>query len=90
MKATEQTIMQIERAIRKIVQKFPASEDPELLTDIHIRVIQESGELLAFDDDEEENKKPRIHYQRKAEPRTEAPSRPVMTEQAPPTESRSE
>lgn len=54
MKATEQTIMQIERAIRKIVQKFPASEDPELLTDIHIRVIQESGELLAFDDDEEE------------------------------------
>ena len=46
--------MQIERAIRKIVQKFPASEDPELLTDIHIRVIQESGELLAFDDDEEE------------------------------------
>ena len=54
MKATEQTIMQIERAIRRIVQKFPASEDPELLTDIHIRVIQESGELLAFDDDEEE------------------------------------
>lgn len=54
MKATEQTIMQIKRAIRKIVQKFPASEDPELLTDIHIRVIQESGELLAFDDDEEE------------------------------------
>lgn len=54
MKATEQTIMQIERAIRKIVQKFPASEDPELLTDIHIRVIQESGELLAFDDEEEE------------------------------------
>lgn len=54
MKVTEQTIMQIERAIRKIVQKFPASEDPELLTDIHIRVIQESGELLAFDDDEEE------------------------------------
>ena len=54
MKATEQTIMQIERAIRKIVQKFPASEDPELLTDIHLRVIQESGELLAFDDDEEE------------------------------------
>ena len=54
MKATEQTIMQIERAIRKIVQKFPASEDPELLTDIQIRGIQESGELLAFDDDEEE------------------------------------
>ena len=53
-------------------------------------VYTEPAYLGEADDDEEENKKPRIHYQRKAEPRTEAPSRPVMTEQAPPTESRSE
>ena len=54
MKATEQTIQQIERAIRKIAQKYPANEETSLLTDIHLRVIQDSGELLAFDDDEEE------------------------------------
>ena len=53
-------------------------------------VYTEPAYLGEADDDEEENKKPRTHYQRKAEPRTEAPSRPVMTEQAPPTESRSE
>ena len=54
MKATEQTIKQVERAIRKIAQKFPANEDTCLLTDIHIRVLQESGEILAFDDDDQE------------------------------------
>ena len=54
MKATEQTTQQIERAIRKIAQKFPFSDDTDILTDIHLRVSQDSGELLAFDDDEEE------------------------------------
>ena len=54
MKATEQTIQQIERAIRKIAQKFPADEDTSMLTDIHLRVSQDSGELLAFDDEEQE------------------------------------
>ena len=54
MKASEQTIQQIERMLRKISQKFPEADDPTLLTDIHIRVSPESGELLAFDDDDEE------------------------------------
>ena len=54
MKATEQTILQIERAIRKIAEKFPADSDSSQLTDIHIRVTQESGELVAFDDDDQE------------------------------------
>ena len=54
MKATEQTIQQIERAIRKIAEKFPAEAEPSLLTDIHIRVTQESGELVAFDDEDNE------------------------------------
>ena len=53
MKATQQTIQQIQRAIRKIVDKFPASAEP-VLTDIHMQVKPESGELLAFDDDMEE------------------------------------
>ena len=54
MKATEQTLQQIERAIRKISEKFPTENEPTLLTDIHIRVTQETGELMAFDDDDQE------------------------------------
>jgi hypothetical protein len=54
MKSTEQTILQVERFINKMVQKFPAAEKASLLTDIHVRVDQESGELRAFDDDENE------------------------------------
>ena len=54
MKANEQTIQQIERALRKIAQKLPAKEDPTTYTDIHIRVSQDSGELLAFNDEEQE------------------------------------
>ena len=54
MKATEQTLQQIERAIRKITEKFPVKEDASMLTDIHIRVTQETGELMAFDDDDNE------------------------------------
>ena len=50
----EQTIQQVERFIRKVAQKFPAQpseEDNTVLTDIHVRVSQDSGELLAFDDE---------------------------------------
>ena len=54
MKASEQTIQQIERIVRKIGQKFPTTDTPTILTDIHLRVSQESGELLAFDDDDTE------------------------------------
>ena len=54
MKATEQTQQQIGRAIRKIAEKFPAREDATILTDIHIRVTQETGELMAFDDEDSE------------------------------------
>ena len=55
MKVTEQTQQQIGRAIRKIAEKFPAREDATILTDIHIRVTQETGELMAFDDEDSEN-----------------------------------
>ena len=44
----------IDRAIRKIADKFPASQEADIMTDIHIRVTQESGELMAFDDDDNE------------------------------------
>lgn len=56
MEITEQTILQVERFIKKVAQKFPTVEENEasLLTDIHIRVSQDSGEMLAFDDDDVE------------------------------------
>ena len=54
MKATDQTIQEIDRALRKTADKFPATEEATMMTDIHIRVIQESGELLTFDDDDNE------------------------------------
>ncbi|MBQ8128263.1 MAG: hypothetical protein IJ176_07690 [Prevotella sp.] len=54
MKATEQTLQQIERAIRKTAEKFPSTEEACTMTDIHVRVTQETGELLTFDDDDHE------------------------------------
>lgn len=54
MKATEQTLHQIERVIRKVADKFPPVDEPMLLTDIHMRVNQETGEFVAFDDDDKE------------------------------------
>ena len=54
MKATEQTNQQIERFLKKIAQKYPSCSEPSVLTDIHFRVSQDSGELLAYDDDDEE------------------------------------
>ena len=54
MKATEHTILQVERVINKIAQKYPKGDEVSVLTDIHIRVSQDTGEMLAFDDDEQE------------------------------------
>jgi len=50
MKATQLTIQQIQRAIRKVADKFQPTDDP-VLTDIHLQVKPESGELLAYDDE---------------------------------------
>lgn len=54
MKTTEQTLLQIERSIRKTAEKFPQDKEAEVLTDIHLRVNQESGELVTYDDDDSE------------------------------------
>ena len=54
METSEQTIQQIERAIRKVAEKFPPTEEATAMTDIHLRVTQETGELVAFDDDDNE------------------------------------
>lgn len=54
MKATEQTLQQIERAIGKIVAKYPADNETSIMTDIRLRVAQDTGDFLAFDDDDKE------------------------------------
>ncbi len=54
MKLSERTSQQIDRFINKIAHKFPTDEDTNTLTDIHLRVIQDSGEMMAFDDDDQE------------------------------------
>lgn len=54
MKANEQTFSQIERALKKVSEKFPSCDEPTVLTDIHVRVTQESGEIVIFNDDDEE------------------------------------
>lgn len=54
MKMTEQALQQIERTICKVVDKFPPTNEAMLLTDIHLRVNQETGEFVAFDDDDNE------------------------------------
>jgi hypothetical protein len=54
MKATEQTMQQLERALRKVAEKFPTDKEASMLTDVHLRVTQETGELLALDDDDKE------------------------------------
>ncbi len=54
MKATSQTIQQIERALKKIAAKYPQGREELTLTDIQLQVKAESGELLAYNDDDDE------------------------------------
>ena len=54
IKTTELTAQQTERFIKKITHKFPATDEASVMTDIHLRVTQDSGEMMAFDDDDQE------------------------------------
>ena len=54
MNTIEQTTQQIERCIHKIGQKFPACDECDIVTDIHVCANQDTGELLAYDDNENE------------------------------------
>ncbi len=53
MKASAQTIQQIERAIRKVAAKYPKEADP-VLTDIHMLVKPDTGEIRTYNDDDSE------------------------------------
>ena len=48
---TDKTIHQVSRFLDKVVEKFPSKGEPMLFTDIHIPVSQETGDLMAYDDD---------------------------------------
>lgn len=50
----EQSVMQVDRFLRKIIQKLTSNEEPSVMTDIHVRISSESGDLMAFDDDDNE------------------------------------
>ena len=54
MNVSDATIAQLERFIKKIAQKFPSSEESVTMTDIHIMLSQDTGELMAFDDNDKE------------------------------------
>lgn len=54
MTETEQTQQQIERFLKKVAQKFTADDFDMPMTDIHLRVSQDSGDLRAFDDSDVE------------------------------------
>ena len=54
MKASEQTFQQIERALRKAASKYSPTAECYPLTDLYLQVIQDSGELRIYNDDDEE------------------------------------
>lgn len=53
MKVSQQTTHQIERSLRKVVAKYPADSDP-VMTDLHILVSPNTGEIRIYNDDDEE------------------------------------
>ncbi len=54
MEHSQQTIQQVDRALDRTMSKFTPSDETVVFTDIHLKVSQESGELLSYDDDGEE------------------------------------
>lgn len=51
---TEKIQSQLQRMLSKVAQKFPATEETAIMTDIHIRINQDTGDVMVFDDDEQE------------------------------------
>lgn len=54
MTASEQTLQQIGRALRKVAAKLSDNNVEPHFTDLYLQVKQESGELLIFNDNDEE------------------------------------
>ena len=54
MNVSEQTLHQIERALRKTTEKCGSDSGEPRLTDLYILVKQDSGEIRVLDDDDNE------------------------------------
>lgn len=56
MKLSQQSLLSIESTIKKAVAKYqiPEGEEPSIVTDIHLQPNPTSGELLIYDDDDNE------------------------------------
>lgn len=50
----EQSVQQVDRFLKKVIQKFVSDDEPSVITDIHLRISPESGDLMAYDDEENE------------------------------------
>ncbi len=51
---TDKTQSQLMRMLGKVAQKFPKVQEPTVMTDLHLRVNQETGDVMVFDDDDKE------------------------------------
>lgn len=51
---TEKSSNQLVRILHKVASRYPLIDEPVIMTDIHIRVNQETGDAMAFDDDDKE------------------------------------
>ncbi len=47
---SEKTAYQVQRFLKKVAEKFPPTEEPSIFTDIHVRVSQDTGDVMAFTD----------------------------------------
>ncbi|MDR3140812.1 MAG: hypothetical protein LBU37_03685 [Tannerellaceae bacterium] len=54
MKLSQQSQLFIESTIREAMDKYPSGNGQTVVTDIHLQPISGSGELIIFDDNDEE------------------------------------
>lgn len=54
MKLSQVSLSLIEKAIRKAIGKYSCTCEKSIVTDIHIQANQSSGELIIFNDEDEE------------------------------------
>lgn len=54
MKISEQSHAAIASCVKEAVARYCAEEDNSIITDIHLQPKQETGELVIFNDDDEE------------------------------------
>lgn len=54
METKAKTYRQLEEIIRRIIRKYPPLDEPTLYTNIRLQVSQNSGEIIALDDEDSE------------------------------------